>query len=75
MSFGSVDSRVGAGAIPAGSIRQPTHSIPPNCTCSWVVVRPGPGMECLSDLRYRNSLCLVRHTPSPATTGTLFRAS
>jgi hypothetical protein len=64
MAHGSADSRVGSGQVVAGSIRMPTNQIPCNCTCTWVVVKPGPGMECLSDLRYRNSICVARHTPA-----------
>ena len=68
MAHGDKDSRVGAGQVLAGSIRMPTITIPGNCMCTWIVVRPGPGPECLSDLRYRNALCPVRHVPSPPLT-------
>jgi hypothetical protein len=64
MSFGSVDSRVGAGQVAAGSITQPTVTIDARCMCSWVVIRPGPGMEAVSSLKYRNALCNVRHKPN-----------
>jgi hypothetical protein len=29
--------------------------------CTWTVVRPGPGLECVSRLKYRNALCSHRH--------------
>jgi hypothetical protein len=75
MSFGSVDSRVGAGQVVGGTVRQPTHTIPADCMCSWSVVRPGPGMECLSDLRYRNTLCRHPHKPTLAAVRGVPRAS
>jgi hypothetical protein len=75
MAHGATDARTGSGAVPAGSIRQPTHTIPAHCMCTWAVVRPGPGMECLSDLRYANSLCPVRHRPYLAAVPEVPRAS
>jgi hypothetical protein len=57
MAHGDKDSRVGAGQMLAGSVRQATLSIPCDCMCTWTVVRTGPGMEAISELRYSNSLC------------------
>lgn len=52
---GGIVGRSGTGQ-PAGVIEMPTLLIP--CSlCSWAVVRPGPGMECVSRLSYASSLC------------------
>jgi hypothetical protein len=56
MSFGSVDSRVGAGQV-TGVIELPTHLIACN-VCSWIVVRAAPGLGCTSRLKYTSGLCL-----------------
>ncbi len=58
------DSRAGAGRVAPGSVRQATLSIPAGCLCTWIVVKAGPGMECVSELRYRHLACSVRHVPS-----------
>ena len=29
--------------------------------CTWTVVEPGPGLKCISELRYANALCSIRH--------------
>jgi hypothetical protein len=60
--FGSSDARVGAGR-PAGEIVMPTFARPVDCKCSWSVVRPGPGWECLSRLSYRSAMCSHKHVP------------
>ena len=57
MAHGDKDARVGCGQMIYGSVRMPTIRIPADCMCTWVVVRPGPGIGCLSDLRYANALC------------------
>jgi len=44
-------------------IVQPTLSIPCDCSCSWTVVRPGPGMACVSRMKARNRCCPYRHQP------------
>jgi hypothetical protein len=31
------------------------------CTCSWVVVTPGPGGEAVSRMKYRHAACPVGH--------------
>jgi hypothetical protein len=70
MPFGTADTRIGAGQVMAGSVRMSTNLIPCDCMCTWAVVKPGPGTECVSDLRYRNALCPCRHRPAavPAVT-------
>jgi hypothetical protein len=57
MAHGDKDARVGSGHVIYGSVRRPTNAIWCDCMCFWSVIRPGPGMECVSELRYRNSLC------------------
>jgi hypothetical protein len=61
-AHGTRDDRAGTGQ-PAGIVEMPTLKIPSGCMCTWSVVRPGPGMECISQLRYASSLCshLRRH--------------
>ena len=44
-------------------IVQPTLSIPCDCSCSWSVIRPGPGMACVSRMKARNRCCPYRHQP------------
>lgn len=60
-----------ASAQPLAHIEMPTQQIPPDCFCSWIVVRPGAGMECISRLKFRNAICGYRHRlqPVPATGG------
>ena len=48
-------------------IVQPTLSIPGDCTCTWVVTSPGPGMVCLSRLKALNRACPHRHKPLVST--------
>jgi len=33
---------------PVATIEMPTLAIPCSCSCTWTVVRPGPGMACIS---------------------------
>jgi hypothetical protein len=68
MAHGDKDGRVGSGQMLAGSVRQSTLSIPCDCACTWSVVRPGPGMECVSELKYTSSLCrhLRKHQAAAA---------
>jgi len=47
--------------VMAPDIIVPTLAIPGDCVCTWSVIRPGPGLLCLSQLRYVNALCPVRH--------------
>lgn len=54
------DDRRGFGNLGA-SIEMPTLTIPCNCSCSWSVVQPGPGMACISRRSYPNRACIVRH--------------
>ena len=51
-----VDIREGAGRL-AGHVDSPTFAIPHGCLCTWSVVRPGVGWNCVSRLRYANALC------------------
>lgn len=53
------DPRLGRG-VPVDAVEQATHSIPPGCTCSWTVITPGPGMQCISRQSYGNALCPER---------------
>jgi hypothetical protein len=55
------DLRKGIGQVPAGTVEMPTLLVPGTCICTWSVVRPGRGLKCRSQLRYRSSLCSVRH--------------
>jgi hypothetical protein len=65
-SHGTREDRSGAGQ-PAGVIEMPTLQIPVGCLCSWSVVRPGPGMACISRLTYASSLCShLRRNHAPA---------
>ena len=73
MAHGDKDARVGRGQVMATGIRQPTITIDTSCACSWVVVKAGPGLECISEMKYRNNLCLVRHVQEPVPA--VFRAS
>lgn len=43
------------------ALTQPTITIRADCTCTWVVVKAGPGLECVSAMKQRNALCPVRH--------------
>jgi len=56
---------------PVATIEMPTLAIPCSCSCTWTVVRPGPGMACISRLSYRNSLCICRHEPQQPASFTL----
>jgi len=47
--------------ITSPDIMQPTLSIPCGCVCTWTVVRPGPGMACMSRLKVLNRSCPHRH--------------
>ena len=73
MPHGDKDSRVGAGFMLAGAVRKPTVTIECDCMCTWSVIHPGPGLACISELKYANSLCrhLRKHqaaaAPPPAT--------
>ena len=42
-------------------IEMPTFAKPPDCVCSWSVVRPGVGMACISRLTRRSYACPHRH--------------
>lgn len=66
-SFGTREDRSGAGQ-PAGVIEMPTLQIPSGCMCSWSVVRPGPGMACISRLNYASALCSHLRRNHAATT-------
>lgn len=57
MARGDKDSRVGSGYVRAGAIRMPTITIPCDCSCTWVVIRPGPGIAAISEAKYVNALC------------------
>jgi hypothetical protein len=59
------DPRIGQGRPQGDPIRMPTLRVPTNCSCTWTVVKTGPGMQAVSELRYRNSLCSAKH-PEPA---------
>ena len=52
--------------LTAGHIEMPTLKIPCACMCSWSVVRPGPGMACVSRLTRRNNCCPYRHEAQSA---------
>ena len=64
MAHGDKDARVGSGQVIYGSIRQPTLSIPCDCSCTWIVVQAGPGLKAVSEAKYLNALCKYRHVPS-----------
>jgi hypothetical protein len=57
MAHGDKDSRVGSGQVTSGSLRMPTVLIPCDCSCTWIVVRAGPGTAAISEAKYVNSLC------------------
>ena len=40
-----------------GHVVMPTNRIPVACSCSWSVVRTGPGYACLSRLTFPNRSC------------------
>lgn len=50
----------GSFAMAAGDVEMVTFDIPGECICTWSVSKPGPGRQCVSTLRFRNSLCPVR---------------
>ena len=55
-------TRWSGGGRPAESIRAVT--LTNRCyLCTWIVVEPGPGLACISELRYINNCCSVRHAP------------
>ena len=74
MPHGDKDARVGQGYVTAGSIREPTLARDPRCQCTWIVVRAGPGMECISEMKYASGLCPVRHQRAEVLPA-VFRAS
>lgn len=45
---------------PVLAIVAPTFGRDHRCTCSWAVLKAGPGLACLSRLLYAHSLCPVR---------------
>jgi hypothetical protein len=51
---------MGAGGL-YQSVEMPTLLIPCACLCSWTVVRPGIGLACISQLKWANNICPVRH--------------
>lgn len=53
-------SRAEAGCWVAGVPDTPTLRLG-GCTCTWVVIQPGPGLACVSRLKYRHAACPVRH--------------
>ena len=59
------DPRSGTGR-PSSVIEMPTVQIPADCLCSWSVVRPGPGLDCVSRLAYVNAMCPCRHAADAA---------
>lgn len=52
------------GACWPGDVRMPALAVPCACLCTWVVETAGPGMACVSRLKYRNALCTARHPRS-----------
>ena len=46
-----------------GVIEMPTLDRQCDCMCPWVVVRAGPGRECISRLKRQNQACPYRHEP------------
>jgi hypothetical protein len=78
MPHGDKDFRVGSGQRLAGQIRTQTNKIPSDCKCEWTVETPGPGLACISVIRYLNNLCgLMRQheEDAAAQTGEVARAS
>lgn len=57
---GPRDTRMGAGAL-FQAIEMPTLLVPVGCECSWTVIRPGPGLASVSQLKYRHAGCRQRH--------------
>lgn len=51
-------------------MEMPTLLIGCACTCAWVVTRPGPGLACISQRKYANNSCPVRHRPVTAVPAT-----
>ena len=54
----------------SGDIEMPTLLIENDCICAWMVVRPGPGLQCISRLKYKNNACPHRHRPLAAVPAT-----
>ena len=52
----------GAG-VPGEHIDMITIDIP--CSCTWGVIRTGPGRQCVSRLRYLSAGCWHKHAPQP----------
>ena len=44
-----------------GAFEVPTILKEGDCQCSWVVVRAGPGLECISRLKRQSRACPHRH--------------
>lgn len=45
-----------------GAIRMPSLSPDKtDCACSWVVIKAGPGMEAISELKTESALCPRRY--------------
>jgi hypothetical protein len=59
-----IDLRAG-NCKPAGTVEMPTFSIPPDCACSWTVVRAGVGMACVSRLTHISALCPAQRQHQP----------
>ena len=53
----------GTMGVPSGHVEMPTFTIPEDCKCSWSVITPGPGLECVSRLRFRSAMCRHKHVP------------
>lgn len=53
-------------AWPEQDVFAPTLTIPPDCLCSWTVVRAAPGLLCISKLKTASRACGHRHEPAEA---------
>jgi hypothetical protein len=51
-------------AWPEVEVLAPTLTIPAACLCTWAVVRPGPGLACISRLKAVSRLCGCKHEPA-----------
>jgi hypothetical protein len=49
---------IGLGPV---NIERPMLEVQPDCRCSWVVAKAGPGSACVLRLKRQNALCRYRH--------------
>jgi hypothetical protein len=55
-------------ALP-GQVEMPTLAKPFDCCCSWSVIKPGPGLACVSRLTHVSGACPHKYAHLRAAAG------